>query len=142
MLSVFLTDLLTVVRKRVCDVHWEVRDSTMEFLGDLAALSPSNDPAQCASENPLTSSFTPHLVEALQDPESYVRASAIKALAQTFTPGWQQGAPPSREQVGRHKRHNHTVLGVKRYKVTDYSNIFISIIYMVSILKVFYTFFG
>ena len=88
------------MRKRVCDVRWEVRDSTVEFLGDLAALSPSNDSAQCASENPLVCSFTPHLVEALQDPESYVRASAIKALAQTFTLGWQQGAAPSPEQVG------------------------------------------
>ncbi|CAL8330890.1 unnamed protein product [Lota lota] len=92
-------DLLTVVRKRVCDVRWEVRDSTVEFMGELAALSLSKESAQCASENALVCSFTPHLVEALQDPESYVRASAITALAQTFTLSWQQGAPPSPEQV-------------------------------------------
>ncbi|CAL8331944.1 unnamed protein product [Merluccius merluccius] len=92
-------DLLTVVRKRVCDVRWEVRDSTVEFLGELAALSHSKESALCAYEDSLGCSITPHLAEALQDPESYVRASAITALAQTFTPCWQQGAAPRPEQV-------------------------------------------
>lgn len=44
---------------------------------------------------------TPLLREALQDPESYVRASAISALAQTLAHSWQQGAALTQEQVGR-----------------------------------------
>ncbi|KAJ3614021.1 hypothetical protein NHX12_017598 [Muraenolepis orangiensis] len=92
-------DLLTVVRKRVCDVRWEVRDSTVEFLGELAALSLSKKSAQCASEDSLGCSITPHLVEALQDSESYVRASAITALAQAIALSMQQGAAPRPEQT-------------------------------------------
>ncbi|KAG7276834.1 hypothetical protein CRUP_008784, partial [Coryphaenoides rupestris] len=63
-------DVLAVVRKRVCDVRWEVRDSTVEFLGQLMAVSLPKESAQCASEDSLGCSITPHLVEALQDPES------------------------------------------------------------------------
>ncbi|KAK6301229.1 hypothetical protein J4Q44_G00293270 [Coregonus suidteri] len=65
-------DLLPVLRKRVCDVRWEVRDSTLEFLGQL-----------CACEA-LACTVTPILLGALCDQESYVRASAISALARTL----------------------------------------------------------
>uniref|UniRef100_A0A8C5DE80 BRCA1-associated ATM activator 1 n=1 Tax=Gouania willdenowi TaxID=441366 RepID=A0A8C5DE80_GOUWI len=88
-------DLLGVVRKRVCDVRWEVRDSTVEFLGRLAAVKvhhTTDTEAQSACEvlPGGSSSITPVLEEALLDPESYVRASAISALAQTQAPGWHE----------------------------------------------------
>uniref|UniRef100_A0A8C5DDC7 BRCA1-associated ATM activator 1 n=1 Tax=Gouania willdenowi TaxID=441366 RepID=A0A8C5DDC7_GOUWI len=78
--------------KRVCDVRWEVRDSTVEFLGRLAAVKvhhTTDTEAQSACEvlPGGSSSITPVLEEALLDPESYVRASAISALAQTQAPG-------------------------------------------------------
>ncbi|KAM4603328.1 integrator complex assembly factor BRAT1 [Polymixia lowei] len=94
-------DLLTVVRKRVCDVRWEVRDSTVEFLGQLAGVCICPESAQetCMSEALLECSTTPLLVEALCDPESYVRASAATALAQTLAHSWQQGAAPTEEQA-------------------------------------------
>uniref|UniRef100_A0A668SAT2 BRCA1 associated ATM activator 1 n=1 Tax=Oreochromis aureus TaxID=47969 RepID=A0A668SAT2_OREAU len=84
----FLLDLIQVVKKRACDMRWEVRDSTMEFLGHLGAMrvcQASAEQACNASEALLGGCCctTPLLREALQDPESYVRASAIKALAQT-----------------------------------------------------------
>lgn len=97
-LRVFLSDLTDVVRKRVCDMRWEVRDSTVEFLGKLAGILRSAE----AFEPFLDSCLSILLLrEALQDVESYVRASAISALAQTLTCGWQQGAAVTQEEVGR-----------------------------------------
>uniref|UniRef100_A0A1A8IRP1 BRCA1-associated ATM activator 1 n=3 Tax=Nothobranchius kuhntae TaxID=321403 RepID=A0A1A8IRP1_NOTKU len=87
-------DLIQVVGKRVCDVRWEVRDSTVEFLGHLAGLCDTSE--VLLGDRCFTVSL---LKEALQDPESYVRASSISALAQTLAPSWQQGAAPTREQV-------------------------------------------
>ncbi|XP_038838083.1 BRCA1-associated ATM activator 1-like [Salvelinus namaycush] len=75
-------DLLPVLKKRVCDVRWEVRDSTLEFLGRL-----------CEA---LRCTVTPILLEALCDQESYVRATAISALARTLSD--QQGEPGNRTQ--------------------------------------------
>ncbi|XP_028261952.1 integrator complex assembly factor BRAT1 isoform X2 [Parambassis ranga] len=97
-------DLIQVVRKRVCDVRWEVRDSTVEFLGHLAGAHVCQTPAEEAhdmSEVLLGGCCctVPLLKEALQDPESYVRASAISALAQTLTQSWQQGAALTQEQT-------------------------------------------
>ncbi|XP_042173764.1 BRCA1-associated ATM activator 1 [Oncorhynchus tshawytscha] len=77
-------DLLPVLKKRVCDVRWEVRDSTLEFLGQL-----------CEA---LSCTVTPILLEALCDQESYVRASAISALARTLPLSDQQGEPGNRTQ--------------------------------------------
>ncbi|KAK5865780.1 hypothetical protein PBY51_020022 [Eleginops maclovinus] len=95
-------DLLEVVKKRVCDMRWEVRDSTVEFLGHLAGVCVSIDSAEeeCDASVALLggSSTTPLLREALQDTESYVRASAIAALAKTLTHRWQQGATLSEEE--------------------------------------------
>ncbi|XP_056136413.1 BRCA1-associated ATM activator 1 [Lampris incognitus] len=94
-------DLHTVVRKRVCDVRWEVRDSTVEFLGQLAVVFISSESAAevCASEALLDSNTAPLLVEALSDPESYVRASAITALAQTLAHSWRQRVAPTLEEI-------------------------------------------
>uniref|UniRef100_A0A3B4G9M0 BRCA1-associated ATM activator 1 n=1 Tax=Pundamilia nyererei TaxID=303518 RepID=A0A3B4G9M0_9CICH len=77
--------LVQVVKKRACDMRWEVRDSTMEFLGHLGAMRVCRAPAEqaCDASEALLGGCcctTPLLREALQDPESYVRASAIKAL--------------------------------------------------------------
>uniref|UniRef100_A0A672GJ45 BRCA1-associated ATM activator 1 n=1 Tax=Salarias fasciatus TaxID=181472 RepID=A0A672GJ45_SALFA len=91
-------DLLRVVTKRVCDMRWEVRDSTLEFLGHLAGVQVGQT---CSASEALlggSSCTIPLLREALHDPESYVRASAVCALAQTLTRSWQQGAT---EIVGR-----------------------------------------
>lgn len=90
---VSVLDLIQVVKKRVCDMRWEVRDSTVEFLGKVAGVLKS--PEELIS----TSCTTPLLKEALQDPESYVRASSISALAQTLARSWQQGAALTQEQV-------------------------------------------
>uniref|UniRef100_A0A1A8FUG0 BRCA1-associated ATM activator 1 n=1 Tax=Nothobranchius korthausae TaxID=1143690 RepID=A0A1A8FUG0_9TELE len=87
-------DLIQVVGKRVCDVRWEVRDSTVEFLGHLAGLCDTSE--VLLGDRCFTVSL---LKDALQDPESYVRASSISALAQTLAPSWQQGAAPTQEQV-------------------------------------------
>ncbi|XP_078147128.1 integrator complex assembly factor BRAT1 isoform X2 [Centroberyx gerrardi] len=94
-------DLLEVVKKRVCDMRWEVRDSTVEFLGQLAGVSifPKSAQELNVCEALLGCSTTPLLTEALSDPESYVRASTISALAQTLAPSWQQGAAVTQEQT-------------------------------------------
>ncbi|TKS68481.1 BRCA1-associated ATM activator 1 [Collichthys lucidus] len=96
-------DLVEVVKKRVCDMRWEVRDSTVEFLGHLAGVhvflkSPGEvrDACQALLGGCCT---TPLLREALQDTESYVRASAISALAKTQARSWQQGEGLSQEET-------------------------------------------
>ncbi|XP_045904138.1 BRCA1-associated ATM activator 1 isoform X3 [Micropterus dolomieu] len=97
-------DLVEVVEKRVCDMRWEVRDSTVEFLGHLAGvrvlLKSANEEVCDASEALLGGSCTtPLLKEALQDTESYVRASAVSALAKTLAHSWQQGAALALEET-------------------------------------------
>lgn len=86
---VFLADLAAVVGKRACDMRWEVRDSTVEFLGHLA----EERGRASASEAMLSRCWIRSLLKvALQDAESYVRASAIDALAGTLSQSCQQGA--------------------------------------------------
>ncbi|XP_029288235.1 integrator complex assembly factor BRAT1 isoform X3 [Cottoperca gobio] len=95
-------DLIEVVKKRVCDMRWEVRDSTVEFLGHLTGVRVSLKSVEvCDSSDVLLGvcSTTPLLKEALQDSESYVRASAIAALAKTLTHSWQQGAALTQEET-------------------------------------------
>lgn len=96
---VSLLDLVEVVKKRVCDMRWEVRDSTVEFLGRLQECD--------VSEALLGGCCTTHLLrEALQDTESYVRASAVSALAKTLAHSWQQGAALGQEEVGGNVLHS------------------------------------
>ncbi|KAF1395502.1 hypothetical protein PFLUV_G00012170 [Perca fluviatilis] len=96
-------DLVEVVRKRACDMRWEVRDSTVEFLGHLAGVhvSVSSGEEVCDASEALLGGCctTPLLREALQDTESYVRASAISALAKTLTHSWRQGAALTQDQT-------------------------------------------
>ncbi|KAM8878728.1 integrator complex assembly factor BRAT1 isoform 2-T2 [Spinachia spinachia] len=93
-------DLAALVRKRACDMRWEVRDSTVEFLGNLAGLRVSAETAEEAASAALLGArcATPLLKEALQDTESYVRASAVSALAESLRRSWQQGAAPGEEE--------------------------------------------
>ncbi|KAK2817279.1 hypothetical protein Q5P01_025470 [Channa striata] len=90
-------NLAEVVKKRVCDMRWEVRDSTVEFLGRMAGVMKSATEACDVLGSPTCT--TALLREALQDPESYVRASSISALAQTQALSWQQGAAVTQEQT-------------------------------------------
>ncbi|XP_031165470.1 BRCA1-associated ATM activator 1 isoform X2 [Sander lucioperca] len=96
-------DLVEVVKKRACDMRWEVRDSTVEFLGHLAGVHVSVTLGEevCDASEALLGGCctTPLLKEALQDTESYVRASAISALAKTLTHSWQQGAALTEDQT-------------------------------------------
>uniref|UniRef100_A0A8C6TJ83 BRCA1-associated ATM activator 1 n=1 Tax=Neogobius melanostomus TaxID=47308 RepID=A0A8C6TJ83_9GOBI len=81
LIDLFLSDLAQLVSKRVCDLRWEVRDSTVEFLGQQATqTSFSVDPCQSSPLLLEERSTVPLLREALQDQESYVRASAVSAL--------------------------------------------------------------
>ncbi|XP_077428214.1 integrator complex assembly factor BRAT1 isoform X2 [Vanacampus margaritifer] len=89
-------DLLMAVKKRACDPRWEVRDSTVECLGQMhSAPSLKSADAALLSER----HTTPLLREALQDPESYVRASAVSALARGLVPSWQRGTDLPQEQT-------------------------------------------
>ncbi|CAJ1053973.1 BRCA1-associated ATM activator 1 [Xyrichtys novacula] len=96
------SDLADVLKKRVCDVRWEVRDSAVEFLGHVAdrRVLKSGNEASSVSGALLGGCCTISLLrEALQDTESYVRASAVSALAKTLTRSWQQGAAPTQEET-------------------------------------------
>nr|XP_015215787.1 PREDICTED: BRCA1-associated ATM activator 1 isoform X2 [Lepisosteus oculatus] len=73
-------DLFSVLEKRLCDVRWEVRDSTLEFLTRLTIQFQDKGGFPAI----LMSTGVPSLLHSLlSDPESYVRASAICALGQT-----------------------------------------------------------
>ncbi|XP_067911855.1 BRCA1-associated ATM activator 1 [Heterodontus francisci] len=81
-------DFISVMKKRLFDVHWEIRDSTLEFLGQLCFQFKEIE----SFLQIIGSCGIPHLVlELLSDPESYVRASAITALGKMnyLTPNWQ-----------------------------------------------------
>uniref|UniRef100_A0A8D0G8C2 BRCA1 associated ATM activator 1 n=1 Tax=Sphenodon punctatus TaxID=8508 RepID=A0A8D0G8C2_SPHPU len=75
----FLRDLFLVLQKRLCSPGWEVRDSALEFLTLL--VKDLKEPGQLGQI--LCSSEVPALTEdLLEDPESYVRASAVTAMGQ------------------------------------------------------------
>ncbi|XP_048465830.1 BRCA1-associated ATM activator 1 isoform X2 [Rhincodon typus] len=81
-------DFMSVMKKRLFDVHWEIRDSTLEFLGQVCFQFKGVE-SFCQL---FGSCGIPHLVlELLSDPESYVRASAITALGKMnyLSPKWQ-----------------------------------------------------
>ncbi|XP_048870309.1 BRCA1-associated ATM activator 1 isoform X2 [Brienomyrus brachyistius] len=76
----FLTqDLLPLLKKRFCDVRWEIRDSSLEFFTQLT-LQFKDDASYRGSLS--NSGIIDSLMVLLTDPESYVRASAISALGQ------------------------------------------------------------
>ncbi|NXW54993.1 BRAT1 protein, partial [Eurystomus gularis] len=72
-----LEDVFLVLQKRLCSPCWEVRDSSLEFLTDLIKCLRDQDEFRQS----LLSSEVPRLTEnLLEDPESYVRASAVTAV--------------------------------------------------------------
>ncbi|XP_004617306.2 BRCA1-associated ATM activator 1 isoform X1 [Sorex araneus] len=92
--QLFLGGLLRALQKRLLSPSWEVRDSGLEFLSQAARRLGG----QASFTQALLTSETPALAhQLLQDPESYVRASAVTALGQLSSwglhgaPGGQQG---------------------------------------------------
>ncbi|NXC51429.1 BRAT1 protein, partial [Penelope pileata] len=72
-----LQDVFLVLQKRLCSPCWEVRDSSLEFLTNLIECLRDQDEFRQS----LLSSEVPKLTEnLLEDPESYVRASAVTAM--------------------------------------------------------------
>uniref|UniRef100_G1MVC3 Uncharacterized protein n=2 Tax=Meleagris gallopavo TaxID=9103 RepID=G1MVC3_MELGA len=72
-----LQDVFLVLQKRLCSPCWEVRDSSLEFLTSLIR----NLADRSEFRQSLLSSEIPKLTEnLLEDPESYVRASAVTAM--------------------------------------------------------------
>ncbi|XP_074246762.1 integrator complex assembly factor BRAT1 isoform X6 [Saimiri boliviensis] len=80
----FLRELFLVLQKRLCSPCWEVRDSALEFLTQLSRHWGGEADFSCA----LLASEVPELAwQLLQDPESYVRASAVTATGQLSSRG-------------------------------------------------------
>ncbi|XP_067317948.1 BRCA1-associated ATM activator 1-like [Anolis sagrei] len=72
-------DIFAVLQKRMCSPSWEVRDSALEFL----TLVMKDLKGRQWFWEALLLSEVPALAESLlDDPESYVRATAVKALGQ------------------------------------------------------------
>ncbi|XP_052628895.1 BRCA1-associated ATM activator 1 isoform X2 [Harpia harpyja] len=72
-----LEDVFLVLQKRLCSPCWEVRDSSLEFLTVLIKCLRDQDEFRQS----LLSSEVPRITEnLLEDPESYVRASAVTAV--------------------------------------------------------------
>ncbi|KAJ8364032.1 hypothetical protein SKAU_G00128630 [Synaphobranchus kaupii] len=95
-------DLFSMLKKRLCDMRWEVKDSSLEFLAQLTSHFHENL-SYCET---LLSSGVPGLAfTLLSDPQSYVRASAIFALGQTVLITNKEGVPISghvmREDLAR-----------------------------------------
>ncbi|KAL4696006.1 hypothetical protein H8957_001758 [Semnopithecus entellus] len=90
----FLRELFPVLQKRLCHPCWEVRDSALEFLTQLSRHWGGQADFRCA----LLASEVPELArQLLQDPESYVRASAVTATGQLSSRGLH--APTSPEHA-------------------------------------------
>uniref|UniRef100_A0A6J0UD76 BRCA1-associated ATM activator 1 n=1 Tax=Pogona vitticeps TaxID=103695 RepID=A0A6J0UD76_9SAUR len=94
----FLKEMLSVLPKRMCSPSWEVRDSALEYL----TLGMKHLKGQEWFCQDLLTSEVPTLVESLlDDPESYVRASAVKALGQF--PLMASSTRPGSDHNGSHK---------------------------------------
>ncbi|XP_062945863.1 BRCA1-associated ATM activator 1 [Cynocephalus volans] len=79
-----LRELFPVLQKRLCSPCWEVRDSALEFLTHLSR----NWGGQADFRHALLGSEVPKLAwQLLQDPEGYVRASAVTAMGQLSSRG-------------------------------------------------------
>ncbi|KAL2086632.1 hypothetical protein ACEWY4_017691 [Coilia grayii] len=81
-------NLFPALMKRVCDVHWEVRDSTLEFITQLTVNSKD---CVALSSALWGSGIVSLLLACLDDSEGYVRASAVSALGQAVTAAHHQG---------------------------------------------------
>ncbi|XP_051994214.1 BRCA1-associated ATM activator 1 [Xyrauchen texanus] len=81
-------DLFPVLEKRMCDLRWEVRDSTLEFITHLTTALYGNSGYTEALH---TSGMVSVLLSLLADVEGYVRASAVTAVGEAVTSSFQQG---------------------------------------------------
>ncbi|KAJ7305933.1 hypothetical protein JRQ81_010299 [Phrynocephalus forsythii] len=100
----FLKDVLAVLPKRLCSPSWEVRDSALEYL----ALLVKHLKGQAGFCQDLLATEMPALVEGLlDDPESYVRASAVRALGQCSLMESGGSEMPDKEHNGSHKEVPH-----------------------------------
>ncbi|XP_044289676.1 BRCA1-associated ATM activator 1 isoform X2 [Varanus komodoensis] len=96
----FNRDLLPVLQKRLCSPSWEIRDSSLEYL-TLSLKCLRGQEWFCRD---LLSSEVPALVGGLLDDlESYVRASAVKASGQLSLVTSVGSEMPSLENNGGHK---------------------------------------
>ncbi|KAF4118982.1 BRCA1-associated ATM activator 1 isoform X1 [Onychostoma macrolepis] len=80
-------DLFPVLEKRMCDLRWEVRDSTLEFITQLTAALNDNSGFTEALH---TSGMVSVLLSSLADAEGYVRASAVAAVREAVTASFHQ----------------------------------------------------
>uniref|UniRef100_A0A8C4SZ42 BRCA1-associated ATM activator 1 n=1 Tax=Erpetoichthys calabaricus TaxID=27687 RepID=A0A8C4SZ42_ERPCA len=81
MWPIFDKDLFPVLKKRLCDIRWEVRDSTLELLTHLTLHLQDNE------EFPpllLNSGILQIAMSLLKDHEGYVRASTVSFLGQAI----------------------------------------------------------
>ncbi|XP_025971978.2 BRCA1-associated ATM activator 1 isoform X1 [Dromaius novaehollandiae] len=108
-----LQDIFVVLQKRLCSPSWEVRDSSLEFLTILIKGLRDQDEFR----QTLLSSEVPRLTEdLLEDPESYVRASAVTAAGHlTFITCF---APQSPVIENQHNKEN-TVAKLQEILSTD-----------------------
>ncbi|XP_062999696.1 BRCA1-associated ATM activator 1 isoform X2 [Elgaria multicarinata webbii] len=96
----FHREMLPVLQKRLCSPSWEVRDSSLEYL-TLSLKRLRGQPWFCQA---LLSSEVPGLAAGLlDDPESYVRASAAKASGQFSLVAGVGSKTPGSENNGSHK---------------------------------------
>ncbi|NWH62590.1 BRAT1 protein, partial [Geococcyx californianus] len=88
-----------VLQKRLCSPCWEVRDSSLEFITDLTEHLRGYD----VFMQLLLSSEVPRLIEnLLEDPEGYVRASAVTAFGQlAFINGSASQSPVAENQYNK-----------------------------------------
>ncbi|XP_062866641.1 BRCA1-associated ATM activator 1 [Trichomycterus rosablanca] len=75
-------DLFPLLKKHVCDVRWEVRDSTLEFITQLTATLKGN---RHYVEVFHSTDMASVLFTSLSDTEGYVQASAVAALGEAAT---------------------------------------------------------
>uniref|UniRef100_A0A8C1XSJ5 BRCA1-associated ATM activator 1 n=1 Tax=Cyprinus carpio TaxID=7962 RepID=A0A8C1XSJ5_CYPCA len=82
-------DLFPVLEKRMCDLRWEVRDSTLEFITQLTTALNGNSGFTEALH---TSGMVSVLLSSLADTEGYVRASAVAAVGEAVTASFHHAA--------------------------------------------------
>ncbi|KAM6155816.1 integrator complex assembly factor BRAT1 [Rhynchocyon petersi] len=92
----FLGEVWPIMQKRLCSPCWEVRDSALEFLTHLT----THWGGQPTFRQAFLASDVPELTQQLlQDPEGYVRASAVVAVGQLASRGLQTTQePPGAQQ--------------------------------------------
>ncbi|NXP53543.1 BRAT1 protein, partial [Heliornis fulica] len=108
-----LEAVFLVLQKRLCSPCWEVRDSSLEFLTVLIKyLRDQDEFRQC-----LLSSEVPRLTEdLLEDPESYVRASAVTAVGHLAFITYFSPEPPV---MGNQYNKENTIAKLQEILSTD-----------------------